>query len=559
MFFQSFVQFVAGSTKEQQEATAKALEWSVEEVLREAGQADPTPEKRFEAWLLKQMKFENIRLPEDRVRVHDLLVDFQKLFNKKQLPDEVRDINRVKTITDLEKVIDGIKGTPIIPETSEDLAEILALPGTLVSSMSSDWVIIEVRDAQTASKLASGTKWCTSAAGTAESYIEHYGFLHVVYARHGQSLTKMFQFTGDYSQFMDLQDVPARGLPSSLLSILPYPKEFRSTGALRWLEMTGQHAPWEDEAFKKDIKVRGGVRVHTLKSLGVSESLKKMALEYSNFETVQSILLSQQLTSRWKGFEDSRWVNDERIDVATLMVYWKGTFEQKPWEALTNRIRQRIKERPYDFSLSDVYKDYYSVQPELQQEEVERAHEVLVTHGVRISVNMMDYLLCVFARYGKERDSEAEKVLREWGRSPFNSTFARGFEIYYHRFLVGRWEEMEPTILSHENSKMLAAAWYFGLTKLPSLDIVEKSIIQDQAIFREERSRSLSQYLNLLQEPRTDFVWYAVKKVVKEEYYASVGLQNALGQWQKKFGLPSNGDRLVEMTQQAAEERLGGV
>lgn len=214
--YSSFLRFFAGSTQEQQEATARALGLSVERVLQLANSVDPTPEKRFETWLLKQMKFKNIRLPEDGSRVLRVLTDFVSLSNNRQI--EQRDIHRYPRIHDLEEAVWGIQGRKISTQPSEEVRRVLELPGVSLVAESSSWVIVKIEDPQSASKLASGTEWCTSDSATARFYIP-WG-LYIIYRRIGSKLKKFVQFTGDFSQFMDVHDSPLREVSDDLFEML---------------------------------------------------------------------------------------------------------------------------------------------------------------------------------------------------------------------------------------------------------------------------------------------------------------------------------------------------
>lgn len=209
----STLKYFAGATKEQIAAAAKKLNITPEELLNLVHNVDPTNEKKFEAWLIKQMSFKNIRLPEDGNRVTQVLNDFISLSNKKQLKQ--RDIQQYRRIHDLEAEIDAIKGAEVTEDTSDKLKEYLALPGVDIFGQNNEWLILTVSEPESASKLALGTKWCTSDPTTAEDYIED-KYLLVIFKKTGSNLEKMYQATWDLTQFMDLKDDSAENLPNSL-------------------------------------------------------------------------------------------------------------------------------------------------------------------------------------------------------------------------------------------------------------------------------------------------------------------------------------------------------
>lgn len=93
-----------------------------------------------------------------------------------------------------------------MPETlgfSEDAAEVAFQDG--------DLMLVRLKNANAASRYASGTKWCTSNKGTANSYLRN-GDLFVA-VRNGN---RIGQLHGHSNQIMDLQDRPMRDLPPSI-------------------------------------------------------------------------------------------------------------------------------------------------------------------------------------------------------------------------------------------------------------------------------------------------------------------------------------------------------
>ncbi len=208
---------LAGATKQQIDTAASKLNISPEELLKLVNKADPTKEKKFEAWLIKQLVFKNIRLPEDAPRIKQVLENFIDLSNKNQLKQ--RDIQRYKTIQDLETEIDAIKETEVTEETSEKLKEYLSLPGVSILGQNKEWLILSVKEPESASTLALGTKWCTSNPETAKNYILANKGLYVVFAKEGTALNKYGQFTGDFSQFKDLKDLEIDQITNSLFDL----------------------------------------------------------------------------------------------------------------------------------------------------------------------------------------------------------------------------------------------------------------------------------------------------------------------------------------------------
>ena len=88
----------AAATKDQILAVSKKLNKTPEEIVKLTSEVDPT--KKYEVWLLKQMAFLNIRLPEDAERVQNTLKKFEQLNLHRQL--QYQNINQYKTIMELE-------------------------------------------------------------------------------------------------------------------------------------------------------------------------------------------------------------------------------------------------------------------------------------------------------------------------------------------------------------------------------------------------------------------------------------------------------------------------
>ena len=95
------------SHKPQLDSLAKQLNKNPQDIIT---LVEPiTGAARYVEWILKQLKANTIRLPEDTNRVKQLLVDFDH-YKSIGAADINRDIGSYKTIHDLDAVIDKLKG-----------------------------------------------------------------------------------------------------------------------------------------------------------------------------------------------------------------------------------------------------------------------------------------------------------------------------------------------------------------------------------------------------------------------------------------------------------------
>jgi hypothetical protein len=186
-------------------AVAQALRWAPSRVLTEALRADPTEYKIYVGWILKQMKFKNIRLPEDNPRIRELLMELDEA--KRVRPPGIElDINKYRTIHDLSEAMDGMLEMYSNREL-ERPQEIEDFPtGVTLHAESQNYRILEITDPEACVLLGRGTKWCTRDSAVAEQYISRYGYLYLILARRGERWVVYGQYTPDYSQIMDTKD-----------------------------------------------------------------------------------------------------------------------------------------------------------------------------------------------------------------------------------------------------------------------------------------------------------------------------------------------------------------
>lgn len=210
----SQLQKTAGATQQQIDSAVKKLNLSSpEELLNLVNAADPTPEKKFESWLIRQLSNKNIRLPEDNARVQQVLSNFIIYSNKRQL--KFRDINQYPKIHDLERELEEKSGTEFNEKELLTVERLRKFPGVQVFEGSS-YVIAAISNKDSLETLGMGTKWCTRKDyNHGNTYAQKYlsesktGNVYIVYEDTGDgSLEKIYQFEDTFDQVMDVEDNP---------------------------------------------------------------------------------------------------------------------------------------------------------------------------------------------------------------------------------------------------------------------------------------------------------------------------------------------------------------
>jgi hypothetical protein len=162
-----------------------------------ANKADPTSKKTHTQWILNQYKAGKIK-QEDHLRINDVLSKFET--HKGKLSPEQRDINRYKSLSDVEDAVKPHLGTT----TKRQQKKAIKSEGAdLVHNDEERGVTVHhIKTEQAACSYGAGTKWCT--AGKKDNMFNHYnedGPMFVI--QHGG---RKYQFHNKSKQFMDEKD-----------------------------------------------------------------------------------------------------------------------------------------------------------------------------------------------------------------------------------------------------------------------------------------------------------------------------------------------------------------
>jgi hypothetical protein len=172
-----------------------------EDVLEQVEQIDPTKNKQYVLWLVKQLVKQQFRL-EDAPRVTELLNNFIAVKNR--LPVEQRDIGRFDFYK-LDDLIDKTMNVELEKATATSNGTFPVVPGSkvLYNGPLGQLAIPETEEASC--ELGRGTKWCTAAEknNMFDSYSQQ-GPLYVWRDKNGEK----YQFHFEATQFMDSKDHP---------------------------------------------------------------------------------------------------------------------------------------------------------------------------------------------------------------------------------------------------------------------------------------------------------------------------------------------------------------
>src|SRR5574337_960408 len=168
------------------------------QTLKQIEDIDPTKNKQYVIWLLKQFIDKKFRL-EDANRINELLINYIKLKNK--LPLEQRDIGRFD-LYKLDNLIDSYLDIDLNKKQEVPSGKNIPLnTKVLYDGPLGLLAIPETQDASCA--LGSGTKWCT-AANKDNKFNNYKGPLYIWIDKNGEK----YQFEFNTMQFTDSKDQP---------------------------------------------------------------------------------------------------------------------------------------------------------------------------------------------------------------------------------------------------------------------------------------------------------------------------------------------------------------
>jgi len=215
---------------------------------------------RYVEWILKQLKINTIRLPEDASRIKQLLIDFDH-YKSIGAANINKDIGSYKTIHDLEAVIDKLKSVDLKgrAETRQEYRE-----GNQWIKESPNYKILKITTPEAAAHYALNTKWCTSNPETAKIYLEE-GPLYIIFKKQPDGkLKKFYQYTHDYSQFMDILDISVKP-DKEIQQLIKPPLNSEPEILAGFCMLTGSRWPEAEPTIAKDPERAFNYASHILK------------------------------------------------------------------------------------------------------------------------------------------------------------------------------------------------------------------------------------------------------------------------------------------------------
>lgn len=177
--------------------------------------ADPTGGK-YQKWILNLLK--GGLKAEDLYKVNDYL----KIFDKYKAKLPVKDINQLKSLSQLFTLIEPIKlridGGDKSVESSNEQARLIKADTDKIYE-DSKWVILSPKTQESACYYGKGTQWCTAANASDNKFNDYnsQGRLYIIINKSHEGQGGKWQFHKETSSFMDSNDAKV----SSLDDIFP--------------------------------------------------------------------------------------------------------------------------------------------------------------------------------------------------------------------------------------------------------------------------------------------------------------------------------------------------
>jgi hypothetical protein len=170
----------------------------ISQIIQRIINADPTPNKKYVQWLIRTYLNSGIRYLEDLGRTNAALILFDK--NKIRLPVEQRDINKIKSLSDLESLVEPFEDVKSGKEEKRELSANIKSQTKIIYNGSQGKILVPLT--QEASMFwGQGTKWCT-AANNMFNYYNKDGNLYIILMNNGEK----YQFHLQSGQLMDVRD-----------------------------------------------------------------------------------------------------------------------------------------------------------------------------------------------------------------------------------------------------------------------------------------------------------------------------------------------------------------
>jgi hypothetical protein len=172
--------------------------------------ADPTPQKKYVQHIARIYGNGGIPRFEDiHARMRPALSKFDDLAKRKILPAEHRDIGKIKSLGELEDLVDAHADKLSGRET--DRAESEAMKGEATIKDHPEFTQITPHTTRAACHYGKGTRWCTATEDPEDSMFPHYnnvGPMHILVPKKPSYPGQKYQYHYSSHQFMNERDDP---------------------------------------------------------------------------------------------------------------------------------------------------------------------------------------------------------------------------------------------------------------------------------------------------------------------------------------------------------------
>jgi len=182
----------------------------IKDILIKISAMDPTPNKELTFWCALNYANNGITRFEDIGRAMNALEDYKKLLRKPKLnpPLQIRDINQIKVLSTLEKIVDQYPKEEIVSNkeamNQEEQGFYESKEATLLYNDSNIKVVIPNTE-KASIFFGKGTKWCTAATknNMFSNYSKKNDPLYIIMIK---GSNEKYQFHFGTKQFMDISD-----------------------------------------------------------------------------------------------------------------------------------------------------------------------------------------------------------------------------------------------------------------------------------------------------------------------------------------------------------------
>lgn len=402
-----------------------------EKRIREIAEADPTEQKAYTPWLVRQVRKGHLRLPEDQDRALEALRSFEQNKRIANFPGP-KDINQYKQFQDFEAVIEKLGGQALKSkrqskrEVKEKGAKLIYDDGT--------YAVIEVTEPGAAVIYSAGSKWCTSREGTASGYLKN-GPLYILFkddVKFAQMHPASHQLKDLTDRELDYRQDP--GLRKIIAKIIK-PKDPQS--ALWMSRVTGTRVPEYEAQIMQNAHTameyaRDTIGARWPEAEAIIAKDPRAATEYAK----------EVIKGRWP--EAEKWMGVQ--DMWSAIAYVKDVLKDR-WPVLEEALLSAAKNPNDYYGHSNITNYCVAAQmgrwPEGEQKLLEEANPR----------NLFEYVTKVVGK----RWLEAEPIIAQ-----DMDTMLR----YAEKFVRGPWPEVEPAVLKSNSdnifayiNKVLRAPW----------------------------------------------------------------------------------------------------